>query len=372
VISVLTCRPTAGLTAAECDAIVADWIVRLEATAPAEPGAPRVIAAPPYRARDSVATPGGFAITDENGTSVAVYDIVDDIWRTYDRPPFAGGYDLVAARGDSLFVRGGPNISSSPAPSTPFAALDVSTGNWRSLAPVPADLPFFETSGDADHIFGVGAFENLGDEPIPGTIAVEYDVGADRWTKLPKSPLSARAGFVAQWTGTELLIWSGGSNHQGCVAAYTDGAAYNPATRGWRSLPVAPVPARSAAAHVWTGTELLVWGGDPGTCGRLPISGGAAYNPATNQWRQLPPAPLRGVRAPAAVWTGQEMFVFRGGVAGEVAAAAYNPSTDSWRSLPAPAASDRVHGDAIAAVVDGGVVLGFLSDGSALAYPARA
>jgi hypothetical protein len=66
------------------------------------------------------------------------------------------------------------------------------------------------------------------------------------------------------------------------------------------------------------------------------------------------------------------MFVFRGGVAGEVAAAAYNPSTDSWRSLPAPAASDRVQGDAIAAVVDGGVVLGFLSDGSALAYPARA
>jgi N-acetylneuraminic acid mutarotase len=182
--------------------------------------------------------------------------------------------------------------------------------------------------------------------------------------------------FATEWTGTELLVWSGGSNHQGAVPAYTDGAAYNPATRAWRSLPVAPVPARYGAAHVWTGTEMLVWGGEECGCPR-PVAdgGGAAYNPATNQWRKLAPAPLRGVRVAAAVWNGQEMFVLRGGTAGKVAVAAYNPSSDSWRSMPVLSASDRVVGDAdIAAFANGQVLLGLTTDAplTAFVYPAGA
>ena len=58
------------------------------------------------------------------------------------------------------------------------------------------------------------------------------------------SPLGARAGSTLAWTGTELLVWAGGSNHQGAVPAFADGAAFNPATGQWRTLPVAPMSAR--------------------------------------------------------------------------------------------------------------------------------
>src|SRR5207244_4782571 len=87
------------------------------------------------------------------------------------------------------------------APSVPFAALDVVTGTWRSLARIPAGVPYLTTVGDADHILGVGGFENIGQTPAPQTIAVEYDVTTDRWTTFPASPLSARAGSTLAWTG---------------------------------------------------------------------------------------------------------------------------------------------------------------------------
>ena len=103
-ISVLTCRPTDGLTAADCDTIIADYVARVDATPP-DPTAPTAIAAAPYPAGSWTATTDGIAIAEERGGGVAAYEVATDHWRTFAGPPFSGAYDIVAARGDSVFVR---------------------------------------------------------------------------------------------------------------------------------------------------------------------------------------------------------------------------------------------------------------------------
>jgi hypothetical protein len=44
------------------------------------------------------------------------------------------------------------------------------------------------------------------------------------------------------------------------------------------------------------------------------------YDPAANHWQSLPPGPLGGRVHHTAVWTGQEMLVW-GGIAGDAALA---------------------------------------------------
>src|SRR5919199_1606663 len=72
---------------------------------------------------------------------------------------------------------------------------------------------------------------------------------------------------------------------------------------GWRQLPAAPT---TGALVVWTGREMVGWGG--GCCGDA-FSAGSAYNPATNRWRKLPRSPLAGSQHPLGAWTGRELIV---------------------------------------------------------------
>jgi len=60
-----------------------------------------------------------------------------------------------------------------------------------------------------------------------------------------------------------MLLWGGvrPSLSGRSEVALADGAAYQPATRTWR--PITPAPLAGDMA-VWTGTELLVWGGTTG------------------------------------------------------------------------------------------------------------
>jgi hypothetical protein len=61
----------------------------------------------------------------------------------------------------------------------------------------------------------------------------------------------------------------------------------------WRALPVLPagqLEPREQAAVIWTGRQLVFWGG----ASHPPVrahADGAAFNPDTNQWATLPPAP---------------------------------------------------------------------------------
>ena len=67
----------------------------------------------------------------------------------------------------------------------------------------------------------------------------------------------ARYFHTAVWTGTEMIVWGG----EGGGGSYLNtGGTYNPSTDSWTatSLTGAPI-ARYFHTAVWTGTEMIVW-----------------------------------------------------------------------------------------------------------------
>ena len=74
-------------------------------------------------------------------------------------------------------------------------------------------------------------------------------------------------------------MW-GGTGPDGSIPPH--GEAYDPISHTWFALPPAPLRGRSGASAVWTGEELLIWGGfDARTRMGKPLSDGAAFTPAS-------------------------------------------------------------------------------------------
>jgi hypothetical protein len=163
------------------------------------------------------------------------------------------------------------------------------------------------------------------------------DIPPDSTMTLPPAPIDAREIGAAVWTGTEIIVWGG--NDPRSHASVDDGAAFNMATGTWRMIAPAPIEARGFAHVAWTGTEMIVWGGLQrdgtvvgGSYNQTELADGAAYNPDTDTWRRLPEAPIDYYAGYSnAVWTGDEVIVLGGGQGNQ--AAAYNPATNQWRRL---------------------------------------
>ncbi|PWU22857.1 MAG: hypothetical protein C5B48_09615 [Candidatus Rokuibacteriota bacterium] len=160
--------------------------------------------------------------------------------------------------------------------------------------------------------------------------AASYSPSSSSWRRLPPPPhgvLSGRPAVV--WTGKEVV-----------ALGPTAAAALDPATGRWRSLP-RPPPASTSPVVAWTGREVIA------CCNR---AAGASYSPSTDEWSQLPPAPLVPV---AGAWTGSELVVFdRHG-----SAAAYQPGQRTWKPiapLPTPRSGVSVVWDGHEVLVVGG------------------
>jgi N-acetylneuraminic acid mutarotase len=162
-----------------------------------------------------------------------------------------------------------------------------------------------------------------------------YDPAIDTWT--PTSTANApegRAFHTAVWTGTEMIVWGGfGADSS---ALFNSGGRYDPSADRWASTSTANVPAgRYSHSAVWSGTEMVVWGGF-GTFGSEFLASGGRYDPATDTW-----VPTTTSNAPegryfhTAVWTGTEMIVWGGfgtfyGSEWLNSGGRYDPPTDSW------------------------------------------
>jgi Galactose oxidase, central domain len=175
--------------------------------------------------------------------------------------------------------------------------------------------------------------------------------GSAGWARLPRAPIAPRSEYAAVWTGKQMIVWGGYSNTDN----YGDGAAYDPATRTWTKIAAGPLARRVGAMAVWTGKDMLMFGGVNNSHS---YSDGAAYDPATNTWRKLAPIPssLGGNLTDSgsyAVWTGKVMvawgFFGHGGGAhggGSLAAATYNPAANSWTTGTVAPAQAPLFGDA--------------------------
>src|ERR1043166_8739620 len=104
-------------------------------------------------------------------------------------------------------------------------------------------------------------------------ISVPLDCTDDTWTPttLTNAP-DARDIHTAVWTGSEMIVWGGYNG-----SFLNTGGKYNPTTDSWTATSISSAPSgRWFQTAVWTGSEMIVWGGS----GIGFFNTGAKYNPA--------------------------------------------------------------------------------------------
>jgi hypothetical protein len=102
-----------------------------------------------------------------------------------------------------------------------------------------------------------------------------------------------------------MIVWGGSDRFNW----FYMGGRYNPLTDAWRPTSIGAIPGRGGHTAVWSGSDMIIWGGYDGSY----LGTGARYN-LGNVW-----APTSTTGAPfareghTAVWTGNEMIVWGGG-----------------------------------------------------------
>src|SRR5436190_81053 len=117
----------------------------------------------------------------------------------------------------------------------------------------------------------------------------KYNPLTDTWTTTTttNAPLG-RYRHTAVWSGTEMIVWGGRNAAFSCFDLNT-GGKYNPVTNSWTVITVTNAPSeRESHTTVWTGNEMVVWGGHTYDCNppfnQIPLGNGAKYNPGTDTW----------------------------------------------------------------------------------------
>ena len=162
-----------------------------------------------------------------------------------------------------------------------------------------------------------------------------YAPSTDSWvtTANGSNVPDRRRGHSAVWSGGEMIVWGGEDPSAAAPDRYKNsGARYNPSSDSWAttSAGVNLPTARAGHSAIWTGTEMIVWGGTAGGGG---LDSGGRYRPSTDAWAGPPTA----INVPAgrfghsAVWTGAEMIVW-GGIGGDYLGSGgrFDPAHDSW------------------------------------------
>src|SRR5581483_8241053 len=139
----------------------------------------------------------------------------------------------------------------------------------------------------------------------------------------PAGPLSA------VWAGDRMFVWDASSQM----------ATYDPKSDTW--APVSRetgVEVRPTSGHlsgpslVWTGCEVIVWGGAIGVRPTRYLRNGSRYDPATDTWAPIPDGGPEATDSHKAVWTGTEMLIWPGG-GSEGIGGAYRPY---WLAVRSP------------------------------------
>lgn len=250
-------------------------------------------------------------------------------------------------------IRLGGCSSDRPAQPPPSAR-----GLWKPIAAARSARVGHTTvwTGTAVIVWGGSCFDSMS---LIGPCATgeRYDPQADRWSPMSTAGApGARFGHTAVWTGSEMLLAGGNCGQEVCAdSAY----AYSPGRDEWRQLPRDTRMARYGHGAIWSGTEMVVWGGSDQTSLHL-IGSGLAYSPGKDAWRPLAVAGEPSARhLHAAVWTGSTMVIW-GGEGPDLRTlsdgARYEPSIDAWTAIASPSWLGVSH-EASAVALDGSAFL---------------
>ena len=264
----------------------------------------------------------------------ATYDPATDTWTSItplDAPDARSDHSTVWS-GTELIVWGGYGSSG---PLGGGGRYQASNQSWLPLNSTGAPSERYNNAAvwTGSRMLVWGGRNNTG---ILNDGAV-YDPGTDAWATVdPSGGPAARYDAASVVAGDTVLVWGG----QGATGALGDGASLaltSGVPSAWSAITTTGAPsARSGHAAAWTGSKLIVWGGIQGG---TYLNDGGIYDPAVGQggtWAAMSTTGAPAARENhAAVWTGSELVVIGGeGVSGSLADShAYNPATDTWRSL---------------------------------------
>jgi hypothetical protein len=234
----------------------------------------------------------------------------------YDANELEGGDALPS--GAVVWFRDG----AAPTGYTRIDTLGLDVGSWEPLADRPEA---FETGWPR-------CFAWTGSEALcwfSAALGARYDVASDSWTAIATTgaPTPTAGYFSGVWTGSEVIIWGG----YGSSGRLNTGGRYNPSTDSWTPVTTTNAPvSRTQHSAVWTGSEMIIWGGDDSS-GYL--NTGGRYNPSTDSWTPVTTtnAPVSRTRH-SAIWTGSKMIIWGGNFA-DVPGGLYDPSTDNWAAV---------------------------------------
>ncbi len=175
-----------------------------------------------------------------------------------------------------------------------------------------------------------------------------YDPSTDKWSALNSTGApSARYGHTAVWTGSKMIVWGGctASSQGSCSSYAATGASYDPATDTWSALPASGAPtARAWAASAWTGSSLLIWGGEGQ--GGVTVNDGKILDLQSSIWSVVSTISAPSDRSYAAtafgdgkffVWGGVSQFSYNGSIAWSYRGdgAVYDVAADTWTATAA-------------------------------------
>jgi len=252
----------------------------------------------------------------------------NNTWTATADTPTARQFHTAVWTGSEMIIWGGEN-SAGNALNT-GGRYNPSTDSWTATSTTNAPgARYYHTAvwtGSEMIVWG-GTFNYPGSDLNTGG---RYNPSTDTWTatSITGTP-SARVVHTAVWTGSEMVVW-GGLFYDGTFHYLNAGGRYNPSMNTWTAISTTNAPdARIHHTAVWTGSEMIVWGG------ALDVSFGSLntggrYNPSTNTWTATSTTNAPDARAHhTAVWTGSEMIVWGGGD-GTDTGGRYNPSTNTW------------------------------------------
>ncbi|MGH9002847.1 MAG: hypothetical protein ACRDYV_06935, partial [Acidimicrobiia bacterium] len=286
-----------------------------------------------------------------------------------DLPRSSIGKSAIITARDGTTLRS-PRISSplcsveGEAPAEAAPPTSPSATGWNTLPASPLSArygPLTAWNGGEFFVVG-GSVRTSATTEEYSTQGAAYDPGTGRWRSLPDAPFQVTDKSTAAWTGTELIVVGGAAPTGPGTAEWTaQGAAYSPERNTWRRLPTTPLRPRWNAFSAWTGTQLLIWGGAaivPGIEDVSILGDGATYDLAADSWQPLSRAPRQRGAGGASVWTG-DRWILGGGENGTDGGTdhgwlEYNPATRTWRRLPDAPSADRIDQ---AVIVDGRVLI---------------